>query len=52
VGGRGAAGAGSVLFGDAGDGLGGGGGSQFFHQGVSGQGGVAESTDVFGAALS
>jgi hypothetical protein len=52
VGGRGAAGAGSVLFGDAADGLGGGGGSQFFYQGVSGLGGVAESTDVFGAALS
>jgi hypothetical protein len=52
VGGRGAAGAGSVLFGDDADGLGGGGGSQFFYQGVSGLGGVAESTDVFGAALS
>jgi FG-GAP repeat len=50
VGGRGAAGAGGVLFGDAADGLGGG-GSQFFYQGVSGLGGVAESTDVFGAAL-
>jgi hypothetical protein len=50
VGGRGAAGAASVLFGDAADGLGGG-GSQFFYQGVSGLGGVAESTDVFGAAL-
>ena len=51
VGGRGAAGAGSVLFGDAAGGLGGG-GSQFFYQGVSGLGGVAESADVFGAALS
>jgi hypothetical protein len=51
VGGRGAAGAGSVLFGDAADGLGGG-GSQFFYQGVSGLGGVAEPIDVFGAALS
>jgi hypothetical protein len=49
VGGRGATGAGSVLFG--GPGGVGAGGSQFFHQGVSGLGGVAESTDVFAAAL-
>jgi hypothetical protein len=34
------------------DGLGGGGSSQFFYQGVSGLGGVAESVDVFGAAFS
>jgi hypothetical protein len=52
VNGREAAGAGSVLFGDAADGLGGGGSSQFFYQGVSGLGGVAESVDVFGAAFS
>jgi hypothetical protein len=52
VNGRVAAGAGSVVFGDDTDGLGGGGGSQFFYQGVSGLGGVAESTDVFGAAFS
>ena len=51
VGGRVAAGAGSVLFGTA-DGLGGGGGSQFFYQGVRGLGGAAESADVFGAAFS
>jgi hypothetical protein len=52
VNGRVAAGAGSVVFGDDTDGLGGAGGSQFFYQGVSGLGGVAESTDVFGAAFS
>lgn len=52
VGGRQAAGAGSVLFGDAADGLGGGGGGQFFYQGVSGLGGTAESFDGFGAAFS
>jgi hypothetical protein len=52
VGGRLAAGAGSVLFGDATDGLGGGGGSQFFYQGVSGLGGANESSDLFGAAFS
>jgi hypothetical protein len=50
VGGRGAAGAASVLFGGAAGGLGGG-GSQFVYQGVGGLGGVAEPTDVFGAAL-
>jgi FG-GAP repeat len=52
VNGREAAGAGSVLFGEAADGLGGVGGSQFFYQGVSGLGGVAESFDGFGAAFS
>jgi hypothetical protein len=52
VNGKKAAGAGSVLFGDAADGLGGGGGSQFFYQGVGGPGGVAESVDGFGAVFS
>jgi hypothetical protein len=52
VNGREAAGAGSVLFGDAADGLGGAGGSQFFYQGVSGLGGTPETDDVFGAAFS
>ena len=50
VGGRVAAGAGSVLFGAVSGGLGGG-GSQLFHQGVSGLGGMAESGDTFGGAL-
>jgi hypothetical protein len=50
VGGRVAAGAGSVLFGAVSGGLGGG-GSQFFHQGVSGLGGTAETGDGFGGAL-
>jgi FG-GAP repeat len=50
VGGRVAAGAGSVLFGAVSGGLGGG-GSQFFHQGVSGLGGTAETGDTFAAAL-
>jgi hypothetical protein len=51
VNGRGAAGAGSVLFGADPGGLGDGGG-QFFFQGGGGLGGVAESVDQFGAALS
>jgi hypothetical protein len=50
VAGRVAAGAGSVLFGASAGGLGGG-GSQFFHQGVSGLGGTAETGDNFGGAL-
>ena len=51
VDGRGAAGAGSALFGAEPGGLGDGGG-QFFFQGGGGLGGVAESVDQFGAALS
>jgi hypothetical protein len=51
VNGRGAAGAASVLFGADPGGLGDGGG-QFFFQGGGGLGGVAESLDQFGAALS
>jgi hypothetical protein len=51
VNGRGSAGAGSVPFGANGGGLGDGGG-QFFFQGGGGLGGVAESVDQFGAALS
>jgi hypothetical protein len=50
VGGRVAAGAGSVLFGAASGGLGDG-GSQFFYQGVSGLGGTAETGDMFGRAF-
>ena len=51
VNGRAAAGAGSVLFGGLGGGLGAG-GSQVFHQGISGLGGTPETGDVFGAAFS